>query len=91
MKLRVRGPYALYDKTVGAHVVPPAGQYYDSNDPLVAQHRWAFATDAELQAASEATVQHDSVPIEAMTAVPGELRRGPGRPRGSKNRSKILG
>lgn len=72
-RVRVTGVYALYDQTTGAHITPRPSEYFDSDDPLVQQHSWAFATDDELAAKSE-EAPPDSVVIEAATKAPGEKR-----------------
>tara|TARA_R110000868_G_scaffold322055_1_gene583060 strand:- start:614 stop:841 length:228 start_codon:yes stop_codon:yes gene_type:complete len=70
--VRVRPGVAavIHDASTASMVALTAGAEYDSADPIVKAHGWAFQTDAT----EDARPRVRSVSIEQATAAPGEKR-----------------
>lgn len=60
----------VYDESVKGFVALAPGAEYDSADPIVKSHPWAFGSDADRPARGRVT----SVSVEQATAAPGEQR-----------------
>lgn len=60
----------IFDDSTGEQIPLVPGDEFDSDDPIVKSHAWAFQSDAK--ATPRGRVR--SVRIEQATAAPGELR-----------------
>ena len=61
----------VFDASIGSFVPLSPGVEYDTADPLVKAHPWAFTTDTDRAARGRVT----SASVEQATAGPGELRK----------------
>lgn len=61
---------SVFDESINAFVGLAPGAEYDSNDPIVKAHPWAFAPDGDRPARGRVT----SISVEQATAAPGEQR-----------------
>lgn len=65
----------------GTHIALVPGMPFDDGDPVVAAHPQLFTRDYEAPPRVTSVRVLEDGTVEQATAVPGERRRGPGRPR----------